>query len=91
MSEELKTEWVTVTTKYLEKTWSHINELELKIETLEHLVEDWLPQIGMTMTFREMFYEIIGTPLPEWYGDNALTRTELEWIRDHLHRKEKLE
>ena len=54
-----------------------------KIELIKALVEDWLPQIGMTITFREMFYEIMGEPNPEWLGDRILENTDLEWITNN--------
>ena len=54
-----------------------------KIRLLKALVEDWLPQIGMTITFREMFYEVLGEPNPEWLGDRMLENTELEWIANN--------
>jgi len=54
-----------------------------KIRLLEALMEDWLPQIGMTITFREMFYEILGKPNPKWLGERQLTNVELKWIDEN--------
>jgi len=54
-----------------------------KIMLLKALVEDWLPQIGMTITFREMFYEILDKPNPEWLGERQLTNVELKWIDEN--------
>ena len=83
-----ESKWL-VTKEYVQETWRYINEMENKLQALEKLVEDWLPQIGMTTTFREMFYEIMGTPLPDWYGEKQLSRVELEWIHNTLEPKVK--
>ena len=73
---------VKVTKEYIEETWKYINELENKLQTLEKLVDEWLPEIGMTMTFRDMFYVILGQPNPDWCGERKLTKVELDWIYD---------
>ena len=57
---------------------------EKKLDVLEKLVEDWLPQIGMTITFREMFYEILDKPNPDWLGERQLTNVELKWIAEAM-------
>lgn len=44
-------------------------ELEDKLKLLEREVEDTLPQIGLTISFRKRFYEITGFPVPEWFQE----------------------
>lgn len=63
---------------------SDLVKAEEKLYILEKLIEDWLPQIGMTITFREMFYEVLGKPNPEWLGERQLTNNELRWIYEHM-------
>ena len=59
-------------------------QVKTKLKALEQLVEDWLPQIGMTITFRELFYEILGKPNPGWLGERQLTNNELKWVSEAM-------
>ena len=60
-----------------------IAELENTVHLLRRLVEDWLPQIGMTIGFREMFYQIVGEPYPSWFSVPELGFCEQKWIEDN--------
>ena len=53
-----------------------------KLEVLRRLVEDWLPQIGMTIHFREMFYQIVGEPHPDWFEIPEMGFYERQWIEE---------
>jgi len=44
---------------------SRLAEAEKSIFLLEKCVEDYCPEIGLTYTFRQYFYEILGHH-PEW-------------------------
>lgn len=53
-----------------------------KLNILRRLVEDWLPQIGMTIHFREMFYQIVGEPHPEWFEIPEMGFYERQWMEE---------
>ena len=40
-----------------------------QLEAIKKLVEQDLPQIGMTIYFRRRFYQVTGYPAPEWFKD----------------------
>ena len=44
-------------------------ECERRLKAVRTLVEDWLPQIPMTIDFRRKFYEATGFEAPEWFKD----------------------
>ena len=67
---------------------SAINPDTETVHLLRHLVEDYLPEIGMTIHFREMFYQIVGEPYPDWLEIPEPNFYEREWMENHsLHRK----
>lgn len=67
-------------TPWLEKVKAKGDKLQETIHLLRYLVEDYLPQIGMTIHFREMFYQIVGEPYPEWFEIPEPGFYELEWM-----------
>ena len=59
-----------------------LKEKAEKLGILRRLVEDWLPQIGMTIHFREMFYQIVGEPHPDWFEVRELGFYEQQWLEE---------
>lgn len=51
-----------------------------RLEAVNRLVKDMLPQIGMTRTFRTAFYEVTGFEVPEWFKDEVVFRISHEDI-----------
>ena len=65
------------------------DRLENIIHLLRRLVEDWLNQIPMTITFREKFYQIVGEPYPDWFEVPEPGLHHRQWVENNsLHRKE---
>ena len=44
-------------------------EAQRRLEAARQVVDDYCPEIGMTLTFRLKFYEVTGFPMPEWLKD----------------------
>jgi len=71
----------------LNEVHNKLGEAENTIHLLRQLVEDYLPQIGMTIHFREMFYQIVGKPYPDWFEVPESRFYERAWIKNHSLRQ----
>ena len=52
-----------------EKAIEARDEAQRRLEAARQVVDDYCPEIGMTLTFRLKFYEATGFPMPEWLKD----------------------
>ena len=52
-----------------EKAIEARDEAQRRLEAARQVVDDYCPEIGMTLTFRRKFYEVTGFPMPEWLKD----------------------
>ena len=60
-----------------------LDEAENTIHLLRRLVEDWLNQIPMTITFREKFYQIVGEPYPDWFEVPEPGLHHIQWVENN--------
>ena len=88
-NKELRQEVITLecmTKVFDKKTWELSQELLEKeniIHLLRRLVEDWLNQIPMTITFREKFYQIVGEPYPDWFEIPEPGLHHRQWVENN--------
>ena len=60
-----------------------LSETKNTIHLLRRLVEDWLTQIGMNIHFRQMFYQIVGEPYPDWFEVPKPDLYERQWVEEN--------
>jgi len=69
--------------KRMDELEQKVNEQENIIHLLRRLVEDWLNQISMNITFREKFYQIVGEPYPDWFEIPEPGLHHRQWVENN--------
>ena len=88
-NKELRQEVITleyVSKMFDKKIWEleqKVNEQENTTHLLRRLVEDWLNQIPMNITFREKFYQIVGEPYPDWFEIPEPGLHHRQWVENN--------